>query len=360
MPNDIVVLVAEMDIMLKVGAGHFLIHMLTDIEQCDPAPFIMHFFGPFGIVIVFSGVKVEDIFPKKDEFGDALFHQRVSHIALQVHDVVMQGVVPFADQFDQGILFVVIGVKNFPVQRGGAKFVPLRMQIIVVQAVRKFKFTVRTTEKGGTFIFFGSVKVTPAKKRFDIMHKATKIRLCIFVAVKEMPLKIVTTGPESAGKTALASALASALHEPCVPEFARPYLEHLGHSYQVEDLRAIGAGQKAWENWYAGRSDTFLVLDTDWTVLHIWETFRFGSDRHWREGYGIAPSADLYLLCRPDFPWAPDPLRENPGEREQLFELYHQLLQGIGAAFVIVKNTPEERLETALAAIANLSRTLQQ
>ena len=178
--------------------------------------------------------------------------------------------------------------------------------------------------------------------------------------MKETLLKIVATGPESSGKTAIASALSEALGTPCVPEFARYYLGNLGRPYGTEDLRTIGAGQKAWENWHAQRSDRFLMLDTDWTVLHIWETFRFGSDRYWREGYGLAPSADLYLLCKPDFPWAPDPLRENPFEREQLFDLYLQLLRGIGANYVIVEKSPSQRLETALAAIENISRTLRQ
>lgn len=162
------------------------------------------------------------------------------------------------------------------------------------------------------------------------------------------------TGPESTGKTVLAEALGHALQENWSPEFARYYLAHLGRPYEVEDLKTIGSGQKSWENWHCSHARKLAICDTDWTVLHIWETYRFDSDRFWRAGYGPAPSADLYLLCAPDFNWQPDPLRENPEEREALFDLYHDLLRGIHARFVVLRGAPEKRLNTAIAAIQEL------
>lgn len=166
--------------------------------------------------------------------------------------------------------------------------------------------------------------------------------------------KIVLTGPESTGKTAMSETLANTYGELWAPEFARFYLAHLGRPYVPEDLKTIAAGQKSWEKWYADRARALTICDTDWTVLHVWETFRFGSDKIWRSGYGPAPSADLYLLCAPDFDWQPDPLREHPAERELLFNLYAGLLRSIYAPFVILRGNPEERLFTAQAAIRQL------
>ena len=174
-------------------------------------------------------------------------------------------------------------------------------------------------------------------------------------------LKIVVTGPESSGKTTLAAALSDQLAAPVVLEFAREYLAHLGRAYQREDLAAIGAGQQAWERWYEQRlhaepQGKLLICDTDWTVLHVWEQYRFQAKEafRWQQGYtGHAP-ADLYLLCAPDFPWQPDPLREHPEERNVLFGLYRVLLEGLPARFIILEGPADGRLEMAAAAIRKL------
>ncbi|MCB0529961.1 MAG: hypothetical protein KDC65_15905, partial [Saprospiraceae bacterium] len=72
------------------------------------------------------------------------------------------------------------------------------------------------------------------------------------------------------------------------------------------------------------------------------------------QGYtGHAP-ADLYLLCAPDFPWQPDPLREHPEERNVLFGLYRVLLEGLPARFIILEGPADGRLEMATAAIRKL------
>lgn len=171
-------------------------------------------------------------------------------------------------------------------------------------------------------------------------------------------VKVVFTGPESTGKTALAEALSNTLGIPWVPEFARYYVAHLGRPYERTDLTHIGRGQRAWEQWVAQRIPPILICDTDWTVLQIWEHYRYGKSPngfwYWREGYGIPCLADLYFLCAPDFPWQPDPLREHPYEREELFTWYEQLLQTHAASYEILKGTLEKRLSHALRGIERL------
>lgn len=171
----------------------------------------------------------------------------------------------------------------------------------------------------------------------------------------QQTFKIVLTGPESTGKTALAEALAKQLHAPLVPEFARYFVQSLGRPYHRSDLEAIGRGQQAWERWFAAAAPPLLVCDTDWTVLQIWEHYRFGLPAegawHWQKGYNDPQPADLYLLCTPDFPWQPDPLREHPEERARLFDWYERLLLQTEATFAVLTGPLELRIRTALAQI---------
>lgn len=169
--------------------------------------------------------------------------------------------------------------------------------------------------------------------------------------------KIVLTGPESTGKTEMARALAAALGAPWAPEFARYYVGWLGRSYERADLRAIGRGQRAWEDWHAASAGQLLICDTDWTVLQVWEEYRFGPSGEyvWQSGYGEARLADLYLLCLPDFPWAPDPLREHPEEREAILACYERLLERRQAPVLALAGSHAQRFDRAMTAIRELS-----
>lgn len=61
---------------------------------------------------------------------------------------------------------------------------------------------------------------------------------------------------------------------------------------------------------------------------------------------------DLYLLCLPDIPWEPDPLRENGGEhRQQLFDAYKNELVKRNLNFIEVGGIGDARLENAIKAV---------
>ena len=165
----------------------------------------------------------------------------------------------------------------------------------------------------------------------------------------------VLTGPESTGKTSLARSLADRFRAGFVKEQARGYLE--GRSgYLPSDLLAIADFQSAAEEAVAERD--VGIADTDLQVVSIW----------WREKYGVLPtklarayrdqSPRCYLLCEPDIKWQADPLRENPSDRERLFELYKQDLELRGLPFAIVSGDGDARFDCAEAALINwLDRT---
>lgn len=162
---------------------------------------------------------------------------------------------------------------------------------------------------------------------------------------------IVLTGPESCGKTQLAEALSRQLNLPVVHEHARNFLQPRASKpdYQPSDLIQLLELQMNSE-----QRPGSLILDTDILTLIIW----------WREKYGPVPeifqhtmSTQLprhYLLCAPDLAWQPDPLRENPHDRERLFAVYERELTLRGLSFDVVHGVGQSRLDSALAALKKM------
>jgi NadR type nicotinamide-nucleotide adenylyltransferase len=166
--------------------------------------------------------------------------------------------------------------------------------------------------------------------------------------------KIIITGPEASGKSTLASATADYFDTRFVPEFARSFLSELDRPYEEKDLLTIAQGQLELEREYARTSQDLLICDTSMLVMKIWSDYRFGQTHPWILERLQENDQALYLLCRPDIPWEPDPLRENPHDRDQLFELYHRELTTLRNPYVIIEGLAhEKRLKQAVEAIDN-------
>ncbi|MCB0521064.1 MAG: ATP-binding protein [Lewinellaceae bacterium] len=163
--------------------------------------------------------------------------------------------------------------------------------------------------------------------------------------------KIVLTGPESTGKTTLAKQLAGHFGAQWVPEYAREYLESLGRKYVQDDLIEIAKGQIAKEDFFAQGNSRFILCDTSLEVIQIWSKVVFGNCAPWITEQLKMRQPDLYLLCQPDLPWAPDPLRENPNDRDVLYTIYQQELAALGTDFIQINGIGNERFDKAAAEI---------
>jgi len=159
--------------------------------------------------------------------------------------------------------------------------------------------------------------------------------------------RVAITGPESTGKTKLAAWLAAEYQTLWVPEYAREYLEKNGSDYKPEDVETIARGQLERENATAKSVREVLFCDTDMLVTKIWCEVVFGTCPKWIEQQFLLHRYDLYLLCYPDIPWEPDPLRENPDNRKELLELYLKALKDYKLPFHLVKGLGNIRLEIA-------------
>lgn len=162
--------------------------------------------------------------------------------------------------------------------------------------------------------------------------------------------KVVITGPECSGKTTLALALARAMRGRCVGEAARGYLDALARPYEEKDLPAIARAQLAGEDraMEQAGADGLVVCDTDLLTLRIWSEEKYGRCDPWIIRQTEQRPYALWLLCRPDIPWEPDPQRENPHDRDRLFARHEELLRELEKPFVIMEGEHPRRLRKAI------------
>jgi nicotinamide riboside kinase len=167
---------------------------------------------------------------------------------------------------------------------------------------------------------------------------------------------LITTGPESCGKTTLASALSTLLRAPLVGEVAREYLtlryrNDPLYQYQPQDLLAIAKLQHEAEQHALLSRPELLVCDTDLLVLIVWSEVRYGTADPWMlETFqaSLPQQQRTYLLCDYDIPWQPDPLREHQDSRDQLFARYLAKLQQWQLRHLIVRGTQQQRLSQVI------------
>lgn len=167
--------------------------------------------------------------------------------------------------------------------------------------------------------------------------------------MKQRSLKIAFTGPECSGKTTLARWLSDQLALPYVEEYAREYLSNM-ERYSWEDVQNIGQQQYA-----MNRASMHCVCDTEMTVIRIWEKVKYNGISILTEELSAQDSYDWLFLCEPDFPWEPDPLRENPEDRATLFFLYQQDLDLRGLKYHVLRGNLEERKSNILTLLSLIS-----
>ncbi|MGE9291416.1 MAG: AAA family ATPase [Puniceicoccales bacterium] len=165
-----------------------------------------------------------------------------------------------------------------------------------------------------------------------------------------MTRRICITGPESTGKSTLSEALSHEFGSLWVPEFSRAYLEQLDRPYTESDLEEILFGQLSRENEAARQGGDLLICDTGPEVIWVWSYFKYGRVSPRIEKATREHHYDLTLLLDTDLPWSPDPLRENPDDRDrqELFRLYESLLNRLQRRTVIIRGSGSERISCAI------------
>ena len=179
---------------------------------------------------------------------------------------------------------------------------------------------------------------------FDFGSRSSEFFIFIFIFIFSLK-RIIITGPESSGKTTLAQKLALEFDTLFVPEYARIYLASKGTEYELTDIVNIGIGQLALAESLASTmtEKPFVFIDTWILELRIWAKYRFGVVPDVLEEMYHEHPPDFYVLCSPDLAWQPDPLRENPQDRDVLFEIYQNTIIESNVPHFVISGTGERR-----------------
>jgi len=163
-------------------------------------------------------------------------------------------------------------------------------------------------------------------------------------------LKVVIDGPESTGKTELSMALGKLFGTTWVPEFAREYVSGIQRPYTYDDVLYIAEVQASQLRNVPEGTKQVLFYDTDLIITKVWMDIVFRRHPQWIDQIISNSDMNLYLLCKPDIPWIPDPLRENGGPmREVLFERYRLEIEHYGFPWYPVTGFGEQRTLNALS-----------
>lgn len=170
--------------------------------------------------------------------------------------------------------------------------------------------------------------------------------------------RIAILGPESTGKTELAKSLAEHFDAPWVPEYAREYIEKLTSPYTYEDICNIAHKQIEQEELYEtqGSTPNFVFFDTDLIITKVWFEFKYKFVPEFLTERLQTGFFDLYLLCSPDLPWEPDPVREHGDDREFFFNWYKTEIEQTHKPYVMVNGIGTHRIQNAIKALSILKK----
>jgi len=163
-------------------------------------------------------------------------------------------------------------------------------------------------------------------------------------------LKIAIIGPESTGKSELSVALAEHFGGSFVPEFARTYVEGLGRKYGYDDVVFIAKQQiEEQKSAILNKISTPVFFDTELIITKVWFEYCYKRIPDFVTESIQSNYFDLYLLCYPDLPWVPDPVREHGGdERLFFYDWYKREVEATGISFFEIKGIGTERTQLAI------------
>lgn len=168
-------------------------------------------------------------------------------------------------------------------------------------------------------------------------------------------MKIGIIGPESSGKTTLAINLSNIYNGNYIEEFARKYLYNKGldYKYKLEDLEIIAKEQFNYIQQCI--NEEIYFIDTELITIQIWAEDKFNFCPNSISKLVETQKLDALILCKPDFPWESDPLREDAFRQDIIFEMYLNMLTLNKLPYLCAQGSLDKRLEDCIFFLKGLN-----
>jgi NadR type nicotinamide-nucleotide adenylyltransferase len=168
---------------------------------------------------------------------------------------------------------------------------------------------------------------------------------------------VVLAGPESSGKSWLATELQAHFGGLMVGEYVRHFIDHHQRDTTLADIPAIAHGQLAWEDAARAQQPRLLILDTHLLTNKLWSQTLFGDYPAWLDSELLARDYDLHLLLSPDdVEWTADGQRCQPQleDRQAFFQASLDWMQEHEQPVILIRGDWEERRSAAFSAVEQL------
>jgi len=172
-----------------------------------------------------------------------------------------------------------------------------------------------------------------------------------------LPLRIAVYGPESTGKTELATKLAAHFSAPLVAEYARERWDQQG-ALGLEDMLPVAKEQWRREDAAAAQAKRLVICDTDALTTMLWSDLLYGTtpDELRRGAEKRCKNYALYLLLDIDVPFATDPQRcfPDPADREKAMRVWRGALDRRHLPYELISGDWAAREKAAIEAVGKL------
>ena len=163
-------------------------------------------------------------------------------------------------------------------------------------------------------------------------------------------IKIVLVGPESTGKSTVASELAKHFDTVWVKEYLRDFAEEKyskNKDLVYSDNLLIANGQLELEQEAIENANRFIFCDTDILQTVVYSFEYYNKVQTTLKKRLKINNTELYILLNLDVEWKEDPQRDKPDDRERIFSDIENTLIKYNKKYVILKGKDDFRLKNA-------------
>jgi HTH-type transcriptional repressor of NAD biosynthesis genes len=172
--------------------------------------------------------------------------------------------------------------------------------------------------------------------------------------------RIAIVGPESSGKTTLATRLAAHFQTALAEEYGRDYcLTRLADRLQLHDFEAIAWAQATLEDARAHDANRVLICDTELHTTATWSDMIAGARPPWLTDAARARKYDLFLLLDDAQPWIQDGTRVLGSRRAEHLARIRAELRAGNRTVVELTSSHEDRFAMAVGAIEALASSVR-